>query len=845
MLLPSTATLWMLRTLCAALMATLLAACGGGGGGGAVATGPGASSPITLSGIAATGAAIPSGTISTRCVSGTPAVATTSASGAFSIDITSATLPCMLELQYTDAASATQYLHSYATSAGVVNITPLTELIVAAALRGVPQTSFTAATLDWSAISANIVTGIATVRARLASLGVAVANFPTNPIIEAFVAAYAAITGDSVDALLDDLRAKIASTSTPLSTLVTQVAAGQTTNSPSSGGGTPTVGLLGTLDWAKPACTGASCPTLSLFAGNTGGTGNVDGLGNAARLSLPGPMVMNADGSFFLTDGQRIRRVSAGYDTSTVWQKYSFLPNRYPADEVGGYGLAKDSLGNLYSSYRNSIIKISPDNTRTVWISTPDSTAAATNGTGSGANFTRAGAIVVDSHDNVFVEDCNSIRKITPAGVVTTFAGALGSNSTTSGIVDDPVGTNARFTSCGFVLPAQNLVIDAADNLFMMDSGTIRKITPAGAVTTHFDSTKTGGGGNTLARNSAGTFYFFRLGVLRSVAADGTTATVAGSSGSGANDGLLGVATFFNANSLAIDPQGDILVSDGTYFGGYMLVRKVNAVTGQVDTVVGSPQGANSSGANGLGAAARFGIGPGPLATDAAGNTYVYEYSSIRKIDSAGLVTTAASTPTGNLGALWASNYKKIADSFGNYYTVDTFNHVVIKTTSGGVTSTFAGQYGIVGNTDSTIGSSATFKTPSGLAIDAANNLYLISFSTLNSSRILRKISNTGEVSTVYTTDGNVSTYDGSPFLGAFLEVDSMGNVYSGGTVNPGGSITKITPAGVATTVIDYQYGGIRLGDRPSLDGVYGMALLDDHTLVIKSGAAVLKLALP
>jgi hypothetical protein len=101
----------------------------------------------------------------------------------------------------------------------------------------------------------------------------------------------------------------------------------------------------------------------------------------------------------------------------------------------------------------------------------------AADGVGSDARFNQPSAIVIDGAGNLFVSDFenSAIRKITPEGVVTTFAGLLGH----SGSID-ATGSAARFGN-----PA-GLTIDARGNFMVVDTGnaTIRKISPDGVVTT-------------------------------------------------------------------------------------------------------------------------------------------------------------------------------------------------------------------------------------------------------------------------------------------------------------------------------------------------------------------------
>ena len=103
--------------------ASLLSACGGGDGS--------SSAPATVSGTAATGAAIASGTVTLKCVAGTSGVVTTNTDGSFSIDVSNATLPCVGRVDYKDAGGTARKLHTFIKAPGTANITPQTELLVA------------------------------------------------------------------------------------------------------------------------------------------------------------------------------------------------------------------------------------------------------------------------------------------------------------------------------------------------------------------------------------------------------------------------------------------------------------------------------------------------------------------------------------------------------------------------------------------------------------------------------------------------------------------------------------------------------------------------------------------
>ncbi len=299
--------------------------------------------------------------------------------------------------------------------------------------------------------------------------------------------------------------------------------------------------------------------------------------------------------------------------------------------------------------------------------------AISTDGTGTAAAFNNPQGVAVDAAGNVYVADVQSskIRKITPAGVVTTFAG--------SGSVGAANGTG---TAASFKNPS-NLTADATGNVYVADFGNnlIRKITSAGVVT-----------------------------------------TFAGSGAAGSANGTGTAASFNGPSAVAVDAAGNVYVVDRVN----NLIRKITSA-GVVSTFAGS--GAQGS-ADGTGVAATF-KGPSAIAIDASGNLYVTDSGNnlIRKITSAGVVTTFAGS-----GAVGSANGTGTAASFnfpigicldaaGNVYVADTFNSKIRKITSAGVVTTLAG----IDTTGSTNGSVtvAKFNLPYGIAVDTEGNVYV------------------------------------------------------------------------------------------------------------------------
>lgn len=483
---------------------------------------------------------------------------------------------------------------------------------------------------------------------------------------------------------------------------------------------------------------------------------------------------------------------------------------------------AVDAAGNVYVADReNSIIrKITAAGVVSTLAGTPAmfNGPFSADGTGAAARFKRPGGVAVDAAGNVYVADTDNhtIRKITAAGVVTTVAGLAG----TPGAVNDPANPlNARFNF------PEAIAIDAAGILYVADMGNhiIRKITPAGAVTTLAGGAGMAGaldnanGANArfnspkgIAVTAAGNFiYVADTGnhTIRRITAAGAVDTLAGGAGmAGAVDNANGANARFNS------PEGITVTAAGNfiYVGdtGNHTVRQITAA-GAVTTLAGNA--AQPSGyVEGIGAAARF-SSPRGLAVNGAGDLFVADAQNhaIRRITAAAVVTTFAGNPerfayVDGTGAAARFSYPRGAavDSSGNVYVADSGNHIIRKVTPAGVVTVFAGSPGNFGKTDDT-GTFARFNLPHGICIDSSGNFYVAD----RNNHTIRKITPAGAVSTLAGNAGNAGSTDGTGTNALFnfpegVAVDSSGNVYVADTGNH--TIRRITPAGVVTTLAGF-----------------------------------------
>lgn len=324
--------------------------------------------------------------------------------------------------------------------------------------------------------------------------------------------------------------------------------------------------------------------------------------------------------------------------------------------------------------------------------------AGSTDGTGSAARFNSPGGVAVDSAGNVYVADSSNhtIRKITPAGVVTTVAGTAGSSGNVNatgatarfnyprGLALDAAGANlyvadssnsairkialstGAVTQFAGVTSPVYLAIDSAGNLFVSSGNhTVQKVTAAGVVSTWAGSSGLSGSTNgvgSLARfnspqgvalDAAGNLYVvdgYNF-TIRRIAPDATVTTVAGQVGAlGVLDGPALAATFYYPVGIAVDPAGGVFVSD--YSGN--TIRKLAG--GVVRTIGGQSYWSGS--ADGIGADARF-AAPSGLAVDSSGKLYVadtYNYAIRRGTPSASpLLPIIATQPAAQVGAAGGS----------------------------------------------------------------------------------------------------------------------------------------------------------------------------------------------
>lgn len=607
---------------------------------------------------------------------------------------------------------------------------------------------------------------------------------------------------------------------------------------------------------------------VTTLAGLAGVPGSVDGTGSAARFYWPCAVAVDPKGNVYVSDSANyiVRKISpSGVVTTLAGLAYApgLVDGPGSSARFGGDlgDISIDTSGNLYVAdfFNHAIRKITPAGFVTtlakvdriprgvaagvggvVYVTVQDvhlvlkitatgvvttlagaSTTGSADGTGSAARFARPQGLTADADGNVYVAefDNNTIRKITPEGVVTTLAGR-------AGIFDyaDGAGGDSRFAS------PEGLATDSDGNVYVADTynHSIRKITRGGVVTTvagaglpretaapqHYGLAGNGDGATDLARfwypggmaiDSSGTLSVADTlnQTIRKISPTGVVSTLAGVAGvAGSDDGIGSAARFRSPLGIGLDSGGNVYVAD-TY---NHTIRKIT-LDGIVSTIAGV---AGDSGAvDGIGTAARF-SNPCGIAIDESGTVYVGDISNraIRKIAPNGAVTTFV--------RLSGSPYGLALDHEGNLFATCS-DHTVQKITPAAVVTTVAGSSNQGGNTDGN-GTAARFNVPFGIVIDSSGTLYV----TDSRNATLRKITAAGDVSTIAGRIGVSGTGDGTGVAARFngplgLALGSSGALYIVDSGNDAIRVAKPALSDVAT--IDNAFGesGVvrQLGSAP------------------------------
>lgn len=216
--------------------------------------------------------------------------------------------------------------------------------------------------------------------------------------------------------------------------------------------------------------------TVTPFAGDNGYKGKDDGPALEAGFNGPTRICMDKNGNIYVADtyNSMIRKISADGKVTTIagnGQIGDFKPGTGKAVQFQEiWAIAVDSKGNVYVSQNgrgSAVIKITPAGAASQFagdVTALTPTGVNHDGAGKAARFLQIGALAIDKDDNLIVGESTRIRKVSPAGVVTTLAGSDEQDWR------DAAGAKARFRS------VKGLSVDAAGNIFVSDQYCIRKM---------------------------------------------------------------------------------------------------------------------------------------------------------------------------------------------------------------------------------------------------------------------------------------------------------------------------------------------------------------------------------
>jgi sugar lactone lactonase YvrE len=247
---------------------------------------------------------------------------------------------------------------------------------------------------------------------------------------------------------------------------------------------------------------------------------------------------------------------------------------------------------------------------------------------------------------------------------------------------------------------------------------------------------------------------------VRKIAPDGTASTLAGSAIAGFADGDGAAAQFYNPYGVAVDGEGNVIVSDKSN----NRVRKI-APDGTVSTLAGSGRAGCTDGA---GAAAQFNS-PLGVAVDGEGNAIVADAGNerLRKITPDGTVSTLAESGIQGFAdgageaAQFNCPYGVAVDGEGIVIVADYSNNLVRKIAPDGTVSTLAvsvnvGRFGF-----GAAGAAPQFHNPCAVAVDGEGNVIVANQGTQQLCKI--------------TPNGTVSTYFAGSCVLYGIAIDSDG----------------------------------------------------------------------
>ena len=506
--------------------------------------------------------------------------------------------------------------------------------------------------------------------------------------------------------------------------------------------------------------------TISTYAG-TGICGyNGDSItAKTAMLCVPNGLLVDASGNLIVADGgnSRIRKISTTGKITTIAGNGVF---GYSGDggsalnaEIGQpFKMAYDSAGNLYFAQVGNCVIRKVDTTGKISTVAGNGTCGfgGDNGAATAAQLNLPRGVALDTAGDLYISDTlnHRIRKVTPAGIITTFAGTGGTGCSGDGgpaaaaTVGNPHGlkvqSNILYIANGGCSRVRS--VDLASNTISTVAGSVFGYDDDGHAPTASEFAAL----EDIAADPSGNLVIADTwnGRIRRVVS-GVVNTIAGGY---LGDGSKATSAAFDlAEALFIDNSSNKYIAD--YTGNR--VRKVSA-TGIMSTVAGTGV-TGYSGDGGLATAAQL-RNPQGVAADSLGNVFIADTINrvIRKVDTTGTITTFASNPN------FANLLQMGVDGSNNVYVADNGACVIWKMTTAAVVSIVAGVLNTCGyNGDGIAATSAQLSVPYAVTVDSHGNLLI---ADTGNNRV-REVNTSGVISTLagngtcgYTGDGGSAT---------------------------------------------------------------------------------------
>ena len=598
--------------------------------------------------------------------------------------------------------------------------------------------------------------------------------------------------------------------------------------------------------------------TIQVFAGQSGTSGysGDGGLATAATLSSPSSAAIDRAGNLYVADSNNnvVRKITpAGYIST-----YAGTGTAGSSGDGGAAtsaelyhpkGLAIDSSGNLYiADSKNSVVrKVTPAGVISLYAGSYVSNYSGDGGAATSATLASPYGLAMDSNSNLYICDTsnNVIRQVTSAGIISTVAG----NHIAGYSGDTGAATSAELSA------PKGAAVDAGGNLYIADTANnrIRMVNTGGVISTFAGNgagADSGDGGaptsagiydpQNLTVDSAGNIYIGEPARLRWVSAGGVIQTLAGNgtSGSTGSGGAATAAEIGTITGAVVGASGQLYLSDNSF----SVIRLLTLNTGFPSTGVGQSSAVQALGIvlNSAGAIQNIAV-PSGFADFSVGSITGCTVDGVT-VNAAGTVCSVPVTFTPQYAGLRSAPLAVTAGGTKYAFGLSGIGSGAQLGFEPGIISTFAGTGTSGYSGDGGAATLAKVSSPTSVAVAADGSTYISDYIGC----VIRKVSRGGVISTIagngtcsFSGDGGLATSATVKFPEG-LALDSAGNLYI--VDNGDCRVRKIDGNGIISTVIGTgtcsSGGDGGLATAASLQNPNDVALDGLGNLYISDGAA-------